>query len=634
MNIMRRKEERKENKKRHERYRAYYWHNQIKYMLNLSIAFFVFDIIGILIAPIEYSDNVKWGIIKYGAGLPFTFSFILFSIWLLKSKKLRAERKPVLAEGFMLVAATLLAVWGDLGIEISILSRQEINLLMYLIMLGIITAFYIFPPFHYFIIIFVSYAVATFIFLKYPLVIMDTTSAICAVIMMLILYRLGYNRYITGRNRFEAEAKNVSLMQELEAQNEELNAGNQELLAINEELTEMDAKLKTAMENLEDSVELQKNFTSAMNHELRAPLNGILGNIQVILMDDNLSYEIREQLNQCMLLCKSLLSIVNDLLDAAKLEAGEFEILPAEFDLHAVINNVIGIFRNEILKKNLEFKLDIPDDMVCGLYGDDFRIQQVITNLVSNAVKYTDKGNILFSVRLECENLKITIADTGQGMTKEAIKILFQPFKRINESKNKKIVGTGLGMSIVDQLVKKMEGSIKVESTPGEGSTFTVLIPTKITDPSNTWGQIKEADTQKKFYMEEISMLEGLKVLYVDDTKMNHTVIRGLLKTTGISFDAFEDPLMGLEAALVNKYDIFLLDHQMPGMSGPELLERIRKESEKNFKTPAIALTGNTGVGIAKMYYELGFSGYLTKPVLREDLLKTLIKVAEDEEKG
>ena len=647
-----------DNNRRHVKYRAYYWLDQMRYMFNLCACFFIADLIGILLSPLEYPGQPQFGYIKYGIGVPFTLVFALYSKWIQNTKLISSEKKPVHAERFMLIAGILLVIWGDCGLEVAIVANHTVNILMYLIMLGIMTAFFTFPGHHYFIIIFVTCIVSTIIFLKHTDVRFDATSSVCAVIMMLIFFRLGYVRYMSGRNRFEAESKNADLMQELEAQNEELNASNQELVAINEELTDISTKLRKALEELEDSSETQKRFTNAMNHELRAPLNGILGNIQVMLMDEALSDDLREDLNQSMVLCKSLLGIVNDMLDSAKLQAGEFEILPAAFDLHTVLDNVMGIFKNDALQKGLELKLDITSDTACGLYGDDFRIQQILTNIVSNAVKYTEKGSVLVKVRHEDGVLKMAVSDTGQGISEESMEDLFKPFKRIDEFKNRKIMGTGLGMSIVDQLVRSMKGTISVDSKLGEGSTFTICIPAEITDASNVWGRDgKNAGTALDAMgnnMAEVSdvaedlngagaankadalnaksdltSLEGLKLLYVDDTKINLKVLKGLLRGTGTELTTTEDPFAGIELAKENKYDIILLDHQMPDISGPEVYERIKAESSLNADAAFIALTGNAGAGVAKQYKDMGFAGYLTKPVLKEDLIETLIKVGQ-----
>lgn len=325
---------------------------------------------------------------------------------------------------------------------------------------------------------------------------------------------------------------------------------------------------------------------------------------------------------------KSLLSIVNDLLDFAKMDSGEFEILPATFDLHEIVSSIESTFRHQADNKSLDFKIKISDDTICGLYGDDFRIQQIVANIVSNAIKYTEKGSVSLNISYTDETLKFVISDTGQGMSEESLKYLFMPFKRIEESKNKKIQGTGLGMSIVMNLVKRMDGTINVESVLEKGTTFTVLIPSKTMDANNTYGTV----VKKENLQEIVSSvnLEGIRILYVDDMKVNLKIVEKLLSDTGVKITTTDSPIAGLKLAQDNEYDIIMLDHQMPEMTGPELFNEIRNTSDCNKDKPVIVFTGNAGAGTEERYKEMGFAGYICKPVLKNNLLEVLKKVSRD----
>ena len=465
---------------------------------------------------------------------------------------------------------------------------------MYLILLATITAFLYYRVRHYVWLIILSYSAATVCFLSHANEVkLDTTSSICAVTMMLILGILSNTRYTYGRSKFEYEIENERLIEEKAAQNEELEAQNEELIS--------------------------------MNHELRAPLNGIIGTIQVMQMQEGTSEAGKEYLAQCMLMSKSLLNIVNDLLDYAKMDAGEFEIFQAPFDLHDVIKAIEGTFKNQAKNKGLQLNFVIPDDMPCGLYGDDVRIQQILNNIVSNGVKYTDRGAVTVEASFENNVLKFVVSDTGQGMSQESLKDLFVPFKRIAESKNKKIQGTGLGMTIVMNLVNKMEGSIDVDSTPGVGTTFTIKLPSKITDANNVWGN--HSDSEKSKSVADMSCLQGKRLLYVDDTKMNLVIVEKLLAGTGMNVTTTTSAIDGLHRMMEEQYDVVLVDHMMPEMSGPELLQEMRAKSERNAQTPVIVFTGNAHEGIDREYTEMGFAGYICKPVMKDALLDILRKV-------
>lgn len=619
------KEKRIENQKRHEAFRLYYWRKQTSAIYNISICFLIFCAICFFaVVPFEHSGYPELGRLKYGISVIGHLVFACFSKWLLETKRFSDEKKASISELFTFILGLAYLIWGLLGMEIAIIEYKNPVILMYLILLAVITAFLYYRTRHFVLLIIISYSLATVCFLTHREVPLDMTSAICAVTMMIILGVLSNTRYVFGRDRFEFEAQNISLLKEQEMQNEELEAQNEELIAINQELNDTTEKLGNALKDLEEVSNSQKLFTNSMNHELRAPLNGIIGTIQVMLMNEQRDNTDRNYLLQCMAMSKSLLNIVNDLLDYAKMDAGEFEIFPSPFDLHEVINNIDGTFKNTAENKGLKLIFDIADDTICGLYGDDFRIQQIIANIVSNGIKYTEKGSVTVNVSYMNDTLKFVISDTGQGISEESMKDLFTPFKRISESKNKKIQGTGLGMSIVKNLINKMGGAIDVKSKLGEGSIFTVSIPSKVTNENNTWGS--PVKTGSSSDIENIDF-EGKHILYVDDTSVNLKIITKLLSDTNAQITTTDSPFEGLKLAKENHYDIIMVDHQMPDMSGPELMKTIKSESYVNSDTPMIIFTGNAGTGIEEMYQNMGFSGFISKPVMKNDLIEAIKKV-------
>ena len=621
---MNKKEAKRENKIRHEAFRNYYWEKQMETIFRISIVFFVFcAFCFVFVVPFEHAKYPDLGRLKYGLAVVAHLVAAILSKWLLRTKSISELKKPVISERFSFVLGLLYLLWGILGMDIAIREYSIPVVLMYLILLATITAFLYLPLSHFVWLVVISYTFATVCFVAHANEItMDATSSICAVTMMVVLGVLSNTRYTYGRARFEYEVQNENLIEEVSAQNEELEAQNEELIAINQELNDMTKKLGIAYDDLEKSAAAQKLFTNSMNHELRAPLNGIIGTIQVMQMKNDLSDSDKNNLDQCMLMSKSLLNIVNDLLDFAKMDAGEFEILPEAFDLHDVIKKLDVTFKNQAENKGLKLNFNIPEDMPCGLYGDDVRIQQIIANIISNGIKYTDKGSVTVATSFENDVLQFVVSDTGQGMSEESLKDLFVPYRRIDESKNRNIQGTGLGMTIVMNLINKMEGSIEVKSALGEGTTFVVKLPSKITDEDNKWGNYSE--NSKTESTTDITCLRGKNILYVDDTKINLTVVEKLLADTGMNITTNSSAMEGLNLAIDNQYDIIMVDHKMPEMSGPDLLTAIRSKSEVNKNTPVIVFTGNVYDGIEKEYTEMGFAGYICKPVIKDDLLKLL----------
>ena len=622
------KNNRRENKIRHEAFRSYYWQKQTEKIYIISIIFLVFCAISFfVVVPFEHAKYPDLGRLKYGIAVIAHILAALFSKWLLRTKHISDEKKAIVSEIFSFVLGLSYLLWGVIGMHIAVKEYSNPIILMYLILLATITAFLYYTLSYFILLVIISYTVAAAYFLSHQDVFtLDTTSAICAVIMMIVLGILSNTRYTYGRDKFEYEVQNERLIEEKSAQNEELEAQNEELTSVNKELNETTEKLAKALDDLEKSTAAQKLFTNSMNHELRAPLNGIIGTIQVMLMKDDLSDSDRKYLDQCMIMSKSLLNIVNDLLDFAKMDAGEFEIIPARFDFHDIMSNIEGTFKNQPENKGLKLIFNIRQDMPCGLYGDDVRIQQVISNIVSNGIKYTDTGSVTIAASFENDLLQFVISDTGQGMSEESLKDLFIPFKRIAESKNRKIQGTGLGMTIVMNLINKMDGSIDVNSTPGTGTQFIIKIPSEVVDENNIWSN--QTANSKSNTDADVSCLKGKSLLYVDDTKVNLLIIEKLLSDTGMNITTIESATAGLNLAIDYHYDIIMVDHMMPDMSGPELLEAIKLKSDINNNTPVIIFTGNVYDGIEEEYTKMGFAGYMCKPVVKDALLELLIKIS------
>ncbi len=377
----------------------------------------------------------------------------------------------------------------------------------------------------------------------------------------------------------------------------------------------------------------KSRFLANMSHEIRTPLNGILG-MDAILLEECKDDNLKEYALNIQSAGQSLLSIINDILDISKIEAGKLEILPVEYELCSVINDCCNIAKVRAESKGLSFRMMIDPDIPSCLYGDDVRIRQIINNLLSNAVKYTKEGTITLSISCEemPENqvmLKVEVEDTGIGIKEEDLKKLFNSFTRLEEKRNRNIEGTGLGLNLTKNLVQMMGGEISAESTYGKGSCFKAKIPQKVIN------QEPIGDFEKRYQLfVDNSESQGISVvapdahiLAVDDVEINLKVIAGLLKKTCIQVDTAESGKACLDYVKTRKYDLIFLDHMMPEMDGIETLQQMKcLDSNQNKDTPVVMLTANATRGAREEYMKAGFTDYLTKPFKEADLQEILVK--------
>ncbi len=375
-------------------------------------------------------------------------------------------------------------------------------------------------------------------------------------------------------------------------------------------------------------------FLANMSHEIRTPLNGILG------MDEMIIRESREsRIKQYALEIKSagntLLSIINDILDMSKIESGNFEILPIDYDLSSVLNDVLNMTRPRAQKKGLEYNFVVADDIPSVLNGDEIRIRQVTLNIINNAIKYTKEGSVnvvITSRQILMGNyieLVVSVSDTGMGIRDEDKDKLFKSFQRLDEKKNRNIEGTGLGLHITHSLLTMMGGKIDIESEYGVGSTFTITVPQKVVKKE----PIGDFSKAVKNYLDHIETDEvalyapDAMLLVVDDNAMNLEVMEGLLGDTKIKVDLAISGDECIEKASEKKYDLILLDQMMPGMNGEETLIKMN-EMDILKGTPVIALTADAIIGAKENYLQKGFNNYISKPVkysVLEQVLKEYI---------
>jgi len=373
-------------------------------------------------------------------------------------------------------------------------------------------------------------------------------------------------------------------------------------------------------------------FLANMSHEIRTPINTIIGMNEMILRE-NSEETVQEYAHNVKNASKILLGLVNDVLDFSKIESGKMEIINAEYQLSKLLTDVINGIRVKAEKKNLEFITDIDPSMPSVLLGDELRICQILNNLLSNAVKYTENGSISLFVRGIRDKdgfiLHMSVEDTGTGIKPENMDKLFESFKRLEIEKNRFIEGTGLGLNISKQLTELMGGDIGVTSEYGKGSCFTVNIPQQIVrdiplgklDEAYRRDIVDKKEDRFKLYA------PTAEILVVDDNKMNLSVVSALLKRTAIKLTLAGSGTECLELCKKNRYDIILMDHMMPDPDGIETLHMLRKDrNSKNRSTEVIVLTANAIAGMSKMYLEEGFSDYLSKPVVAEELEKIIAK--------
>ena len=387
-------------------------------------------------------------------------------------------------------------------------------------------------------------------------------------------------------------------------------------------------------------------FLTRMSHEIRTPINTILGMNEMILRE-NKDNAIKEYVTYSQKAGHMLLALVNDVLDFSKIDSGVLHIADNPYSLTEILSDSYHMLEARAKKKGLEVELNVDQQIPNRLSGDEVAIKQILTNLLTNAVKYTSEGHITLGVSgLRADNgdfsLRMTVADTGDGIREEDLGKLFESFSRLDEKKNQHIEGSGLGLPIVKQLVERMNGEIKVQSVFGKGSLFTVILPQKIVGTVPV-GDIQEAfrkEAEKRGRFRGGLRAPEAKILAVDDNDMNQMVFRGLLKDAKMQIDTASG---GKEALLLcnqTKYDLIFMDHMMPGMDGFETLKALRRDKKgMNLNTPVIVLTANAVAGCKDLYLKEGFADYIAKPVdvmkldrmLRTYLPSELIREEADE---
>ncbi|MCL2120058.1 MAG: ATP-binding protein, partial [Planctomycetaceae bacterium] len=376
----------------------------------------------------------------------------------------------------------------------------------------------------------------------------------------------------------------------------------------------------------ESASQAKTEFLSSMSHEIRTPMNAILGITEIQLQNESLAPEMREALGKIYNAGDLLLSIINDILDLSKIEAGKLELMPSEYSLASLVNDVVILNMMQIGSKNIKFKLTVDENTPSTLFGDELRIKQILNNLLSNAIKYTEKGTVKLSVFTETKNeaevvLVFQVIDTGLGMTEEQVHQLFDKFTRFHVETNRATEGIGLGMNITQNLVRLMNGEIFVKSQINKGTEFTIRLPQKKTGTKVLGEKLAKnlqdfrVSDRKQVKMAQIVFepMPDAHVLVVDDVESNLYVAKGLLAPYGLLVDTVASGYAAIDKIKEgNEYDVIFMDHMMPKMDGLETTKIIRG---LGYERPIVALTANAVSGQSEIFLANGFDGFVPKPI-------------------
>lgn len=389
-------------------------------------------------------------------------------------------------------------------------------------------------------------------------------------------------------------------------------------------------EIKRVRRQAEKASIAKSEFLANMSHEIRTPMNAIIG-LNDVIMEECGDTEIYAYAKDVQSAAKNLLTIINDILDLSKVEAGKMELVYVNYYIKVMADEIIGIMDMAASQKGLILKYECDQTIPCRYCGDDGRIKQILLNILSNAIKFTKKGYVRAYITgkpgkdEDEELLTFCVEDTGCGIREEDLGKIFEDFRQVDSKRNRSVEGTGLGLAIVKQLVELMKGTIQVESNYGEGTTVTITIPQKIVDRQSV-SEMQELP-QAEHKVSDMFTAPGVKVLIVDDNVINRKVARGFLKNYGFDLTEAESGPEAIGRVRLERYDLIFMDHMMPDMDGVEAAEIIRRDCGENGTSPVmIALTANAMEGMRERFLEHGFQDFIAKPLDRKELNQLLMR--------
>ena len=389
-------------------------------------------------------------------------------------------------------------------------------------------------------------------------------------------------------------------------------------------------EIKRVRRQAEKASIAKSEFLANMSHEIRTPMNAIIG-LNDIIMEECGDTEIYGYAKDVQSAARNLLTIINDILDLSKVEAGKMELVIENYYIKDMADEIMGIMDMAASQKGLILKYECDQTIPCRYSGDDGRIKQILLNILSNAIKFTKKGYVRAYITgkpgrdNDEELLTFCVEDTGCGIREEDLQKIFEDFRQVDSRRNRSVEGTGLGLAIVKHLVELMKGTIQAESVYGKRTTVTITIPQKIVDRQPV-SEMKEAPQTEQKVTDGFTA-PGVKVLIVDDNVINRKVARGFLKNYAFDLTEAESGPEAIERVRSDRYDLIFMDHMMPDMDGVEAAEIIRRDCGDNGTAPVmVALTANAMEGMRERFLEHGFQDFIAKPLDRTELNQLLLR--------